>query len=426
MKFKQRHSENQRIERITTNHLIVGVDIAKEKHVARAVNFRGIEIGRPISFENGREGFEKLFRWIQNLLVQKNLTSFLIGLEPTGHYWFNLTDWLTQNNYEVVLVNPLTTYRNKENRDNSQSKNDFKDALVIADAVSRGFYFPYHQHGDVYQRIRMVMNDREYWVKQQTSLKNRIFRLLDIHFPEYCRVFEDWTTVRSLASLKIFPLPADVGLLTPLEMVSLWREKGGMKRAGGRTGMEIAARLIAAARNSVGSKVGYVEARNDLKRLLEDYERLAERLREFEQELERLLEPLPEVPLLRSLKGLSTLMISALLAGCGDLSKYAHGQQILSQAGMNLVNQSSGKHQGKVTLSKRGRPQLRKYLYLAVLTLVNNHPSFQQWHIHNVQVMKMKKHRSIFKLIGKLARIIIGMVKRQEEFKSDMEQQQAA
>ncbi|UKS24440.1 transposase [Paenibacillus sp. HWE-109] len=190
--------------------------------------------------------------------------------------------------------------------------------------------------------------------------------------------------------------------------------------------MEIATRLIAAARNSVGSKVGYVEARNDLKRLLEDYERLAERLREFEQELEGLLEPLPEVPLLRSLKGLSTLMISALLAGCGDLSKYAHGQQILSQAGMNLVNQSSGKHQGKVTLSKRGRPQLRKYLYLAVLTLVNNHPSFQQWHIHNVQVMKMKKHRSIFKLIGKLARIIIGMVKRQEEFKSDMEQQQAA
>ncbi|UKS24800.1 IS110 family transposase [Paenibacillus sp. HWE-109] len=426
MKFKQRHSENQRIERITTNHLIVGVDIAKEKHVARAVNFRGIEIGRPISFENGREGFEKLFRWIQNLLAQKNLTSFLIGLEPTGHYWFNLTDWLTQNNHEVVLVNPLTTYRNKENRDNSQSKNDFKDALVIADAVCRGFYFPYYQHGDVYQRIRMVMNDREYWVNQQTSLKNRIFRLLDIHFPEYCRVFEDWTTVRSLASLKIFPLPADVRLLTPLEMVSLWREKGGMKRAGGRTGMEIATRLIAAARNSVGSKVGYVEARNDLKRLLEDYERLAERLREFEQELEGLLEPLPEVPLLRSLKGLSTLMISALLAGCGDLSKYAHGQQILSQAGMNLVNQSSGKHQGKVTLSKRGRPQLRKYLYLAVLTLVNNHPSFQQWHIHNVQVMKMKKHRSIFKLIGKLARIIIGMVKRQEEFKSDMEQQQAA
>ncbi|UKS24441.1 IS110 family transposase [Paenibacillus sp. HWE-109] len=238
MKFKQRHSENQRIERITTNHLIVGVDIAKEKHVARAVNFRGIEIGRPISFENGREGFEKLFRWIQNLLAQKNLTSFLIGLEPTGHYWFNLTDWLTQNNHEVVLVNPLTTYRNKENRDNSQSKNDFKDALVIADAVCRGFYFPYYQHGDVYQRIRMVMNDREYWVNQQTSLKNRIFRLLDIHFPEYCRVFEDWTTVRSLASLKIFPLPADVRLLTPLEMVSLWREKGGMKRAGDGIFME--------------------------------------------------------------------------------------------------------------------------------------------------------------------------------------------
>ncbi|MBA2944239.1 IS110 family transposase [Paenibacillus sp. CGMCC 1.16610] len=426
MKFKQRQIKNQRVERITTNHLIIGVDIAKERHVARAVNFRGIELGRHVSFENRNEGFVKLLGWMQDLLAKHNLTSFIIGLEPTGHYWFNLAEWLTQNGYEVVLVNPLTTYRNKENRDNSQSKNDFKDALVIADVVSRGYYSVYHLHGDVYQRIRMVMNNRDYWVKQLTSLKNRIIRLLDIHFPEFCRVFEDWTTVRSLASLKIFPMPADVKQLTPMEIVSLWREKGGMKRAGGRTGMEIAARLIAAARNSVGSNVGYLEARNDLKRLLEDYERLNERLREFEQELEELLEPLPEVPLLRSLKGLSTLMISALLAGCGDLSKYAHGQQILSQAGLNLVNQSSGKHQGKVTISKRGRRQLRKYLYIAVLTLVNNHPSFQQWHLHNVQVLKMKKYRSIFKLIGKLARILIGMVKGQKEFKSEMEQAQAA
>ncbi|WP_238187049.1 transposase [Paenibacillus sp. L3-i20] len=38
------------------------------------------------------------------------------------------------------MVNPATTKRNKENRDNSPSKNDPKDALVIADAVSRGFY----------------------------------------------------------------------------------------------------------------------------------------------------------------------------------------------------------------------------------------------------------------------------------------------
>ena len=60
MKFKQSMSQNQRIERITISHLVVGVDIAKETHVARAVNFRGIEQGRGISFSNNEAGFRKL------------------------------------------------------------------------------------------------------------------------------------------------------------------------------------------------------------------------------------------------------------------------------------------------------------------------------------------------------------------------------
>lgn len=50
MNFKSSNAINQRIERITTNHLIVGIDIAKERHVARAVNYRGIEQGRPLNF----------------------------------------------------------------------------------------------------------------------------------------------------------------------------------------------------------------------------------------------------------------------------------------------------------------------------------------------------------------------------------------
>jgi hypothetical protein len=43
----------------------------------------------------------------------------------------------------VVLTNPATTERNKENQDNPPSKNDPKNALVIVDIVSRGYYTPY-------------------------------------------------------------------------------------------------------------------------------------------------------------------------------------------------------------------------------------------------------------------------------------------
>jgi transposase len=49
MKFKQSDAQNQRIERITTSHLVVGIDMAKETHVAQSTNFRGIVISKRIS-----------------------------------------------------------------------------------------------------------------------------------------------------------------------------------------------------------------------------------------------------------------------------------------------------------------------------------------------------------------------------------------
>ncbi|REE54718.1 hypothetical protein A8990_1792 [Paenibacillus taihuensis] len=68
MKFKQSEAQNQRIERITTSHLIVGIDMAKETHVSQVTNYRGIVLtNRHLSFSNSIEGFEKLQRWMEDL-----------------------------------------------------------------------------------------------------------------------------------------------------------------------------------------------------------------------------------------------------------------------------------------------------------------------------------------------------------------------
>ncbi|MGF9712824.1 hypothetical protein EXW96_03640 [Paenibacillus sp. JMULE4] len=45
MKYKQSKKQNQRILQITESTLVVGADIAKKTHVARAVDYRGIELG---------------------------------------------------------------------------------------------------------------------------------------------------------------------------------------------------------------------------------------------------------------------------------------------------------------------------------------------------------------------------------------------
>lgn len=91
MKFKMQDKQNQLIERISDKHLVVGVDIAQQFHVARAVNFRGIVVGDPLTFENNEGGFTILLQWINKLKKTNNLDTAIVGMEPTGHYWINLS-----------------------------------------------------------------------------------------------------------------------------------------------------------------------------------------------------------------------------------------------------------------------------------------------------------------------------------------------
>ena len=60
-------AQNRKLERIAEHTLVVGVDIAKKRHVARAGNFRGMELAKPLTFDNRRRGFEALMQWIQGL-----------------------------------------------------------------------------------------------------------------------------------------------------------------------------------------------------------------------------------------------------------------------------------------------------------------------------------------------------------------------
>lgn len=418
MKFTLKNMTNQRIERITMKHAVVGIDIAKDEHAAQVTDFRGRTLtSRHLSFTNSQEGFEKFLRWVHDVQAKHRLKSLIVGMEPTGHYWFNIAKWFHQKGIEVVLVNPVTTHRNKENRDNSPSKSDPKDALTIADVVSRGFYTEYAPQEAIFERIKTMMSNREYWSKISNSLANRIVRWIDLYFPEFRQVFPDWTTLRSLSSLRAFPLPSDLQGLSADEVIQSWRDNG-MKRAGGTSGRTKAVQLLLAAKRSIGDTKAKEEARQDLKRLLDAYEDTIRYLDEFERKVAKLLDTLPMTEQLRSI-GLGTITIAVLFGCAGDLRLYAHGRQLLRLAGLNLAECTSGRYKGQIKLSKRGNSMLRKYLYLAMVSLVGQHRDFKRWHEQNQQ-KGMTKMASLFKLIGKLARIMIGIIRRGETYRSEL------
>ena len=101
------YNQNDKIAQITSHTLIVGVDIAKFKHVARAQDFRGLEFGSAYHFENTKDHFERFLDWIKNLLEKHGMDNVIIGMEPTGHYWLNLAHFLKEEEIKFVVVNPM-------------------------------------------------------------------------------------------------------------------------------------------------------------------------------------------------------------------------------------------------------------------------------------------------------------------------------
>lgn len=77
-----------------------------------------------------------------------NRDTVMVGMEPTGHYWFNFAQFLKDSGIRIVLVNPFHVKRSKELDDNNPTKNDRKDPKTIAMLVKDGRYqVPYVPEG---------------------------------------------------------------------------------------------------------------------------------------------------------------------------------------------------------------------------------------------------------------------------------------
>lgn len=403
MKYKLKQKQNQRITRITESTLVVGADIAKKIHVARAVDFRGIELGKDCVFHNNHEGLTKLAAWMKELKRIHGKTDIVFGIEPTGHYWFPLATFLQDQGIHFVIVNPHHVNKTKELEDNSQTKSDYKDAKVIADLIRNGKYSEPKLPTKEYAELRILMNLREKVSASLMQVKGRIINWFDRFFPEYTTVFKNWEGKASLMTMHAFPLPADIVGKGARDVLAHWKTE--VKRA---VGVKRAEKLVAAAASSIGLTEGQTAARVELGTLLGQYHLFTEQLETIMTQVGSILEGIPGTAQMLTVPGVGVITVAGFLAEVGDLNNYDHGQQIIRLAGLNLKENSSGKRKGKTGISKRGRSRLRALLFRAVMPLVAKNEAFKALHQHYTTRSQnpLKKKQSIIALCGKLIRVL--------------------
>jgi transposase len=402
------NTQNKKIEAITEKTLVVGIDVGSETHYARAFDHRGIEYSKkPFKFSNDEAGFASFKAWILEHKKAHDKDKVVPGMEPTGHYWFNLGKFLQDNDMKPVLVNPHHVKKSKELDDNSQTKNDRKDPKVIAGLVREGRYMiPYLPDG-VYADLRTASNMRFQIQSELTRILNRISRWFNIYFPEYKTVYGNLDAVSGMLVLKTAPLPEDILTLGVDGIDKIWRD--AKLRA---VGKKRAQTLVNAAEHSVGSKEGAIAARVEIRMLIEDYESRNARLQEVMALIEELVKKIPMTEKLLAIKGVGIKTVSGFLAEVGDISRFKSPKELQKLAGLALVENSSGKHKGETTISRRGRKRLRYLLFEVAMSLVSKNREFAE--VHNYYTTRkqnpLKKMQSLMVVAAKLIRVFYAML----------------
>ena len=367
------YTQNAKIAQVTEQTLIIGVDVGSEIHYARAFNWRGQELSRKaFHFSNNLDGYLAFVNWLDGYRQSMNAEKVMVGCEPTGHYWFNFARYVKQNSMMLVLVNPYHVKQTKELDDNSPTKNDRKDPKIISKLVTEGRYtLPYMPDG-VYADLRQAISSRNRIVKELNAATNRIQRWLQIYFPEFLKVYGKFSAESALLVLEEAPYPTDILAIGAEGVNQIWREH--KLRA---VGMKRAKTLVEAAKKSVGMNGG-ICARKDLQMLLEDFRRKQEQLKQITEVLEAETQKVPHIEKLLAIKGVGLITVAGFLAEVGDVGRFDSPKQIQKLAGLELKENSSGKHKGQSSISKRGRKNLRKILFQAVLPLIRSNDEFRE------------------------------------------------
>lgn len=405
--------ENQKLKRIKEDTIVIGIDIAKKKHYARLVDYRGELLYKTISFDNNKAGFEKLIGTI-NIVKEKTMKGdVIVGCEPTGHYWFNLRDYLKSKGIELVIVSTYATKNAKEFDDNNPTKSDPKDALVIAKLVTEGRYSEPVQREGVYQEINSGEERIQYLTEEIVRLKNKIHRWNDIHFPEIENVY----SINSREYEEYAKLA-----LTPKEIEEMTTEELTIKLTENNhyASKDKIGLIKTLSEISVGCEANDYDKR-DLQVLIKRLIEVTKEKEELQKELESKASKIDYVKKVVEISGIGYGQMIPIISECGDLNNYSHYKQIMKMAGLGLKENSSGNKKGRKHINKRGRSELRKNLKLAALSLINHNDVFKSLHKYYTEKRerRLEKLVSVNAIIHKFVRIMMSLVKNKESFSKE-------
>ena len=382
--------------------IYAGVDIAKVDHVIGAVDETGAEVARPMGFKNSEAGFERCIAWLES--VAESEDDVFVGMEATGHYWKACFAYLMAAGYRVCVVNPMQVHAMRKLKSLSGVKNDRIDSWLIAETLRQGDYDETRLATDEVQALKQLTRYHQGLKQELATVKTQAICVLDAYFPEYAALFSDMFGAASLKVLAECPTPSEVARKRASSIAKLLSE--GSR---GRLGDAKAAEVKAAAKSSVGIRLGEEAASFQVRTMVSQVEFLNATIAKVEKEVASLLEKVE--PNITTIPGVSTTTGAQIAAEIGDVRRFRNAASIVKYAGLNSGVDESGKYSAEgVPITKHGSPYLRRSLWLAANRARQYDPKLKEY--YDKLRRKGKPHRvAVTAVARKLCHVVYAVMR---------------
>jgi transposase len=387
--------------------LYVGIDVAKNKHDFCIIDSDGVIHINHQTISNSLDGFKFLVSSIRSALSESDRSNVKIGLESTGHYSINITNYLQHSGFEIITLNPLSTSLFRKAHTLRKTKTDKTDAMVIATMLITDDSKSYSPISYQIQELKSLTRHRYRLIGYRSKLKLSMTRLIDIVFPELPSCVWSIHQASVLALLAEYPHPEALSKAHLTKLTNLL-----IKASKGKYSKPKALELKSLASDSIGLSNDALafELRQNI-RLIQNVQ---DEIKLLDQRIKEILQSL-DTPIL-SIPGISFTLASIIISEIGDITRFSSPAKLLAYAGMEPSTYQSGNfHASSTPMVKRGSTYLRWAIMQAARLVAMKDPTFSSY-------MKKKKSEGKHYYVAlshtgkKLIRVIFYFLKNNQQF----------
>ncbi len=399
-------------------HLLVGIDVAKNKHHAFLGTPNGRTLHKNLVFDNSIKGFERLCSLAADLQGRHGLTKVVYGLEPTASYHKPLAEYLLRQNEQVVYVSNVAVAKNRALLDGRWDKNDKKDAANVADLVGQSRCLFYELPQENLRELRSLISFRSRLKKEEHALKMRLRNnVFAQFFPEldqlYIKAGQPDDLILAIAEHCLDPreiatMEFDFFLkLITKRKIRVEQEKRLRE-------------LWELAGESVGCQVNDA-ARWEAKSLVSQLKSVREVVKGNEKLMAKAAKQFPEYSCLLSIPGFGPIVSTMVLAAIGNPFRFENRGQVIRLAGLDLSAARSGKSSDKAkpVISKQGKAALRYALVQAAMVASTSNPVIRNYFSKLIKGRELERGISLkmkVKLAEKLLIVAWTLMKTRDKF----------